>query len=215
MEVWKDIQGYEKVYQVSNLGRVKSLERYIIKNNNIKFYVRERILKQSKTGPDYWYVRLSYKGIVFKKSVHRLVAITFIPNPLNKRCVNHIDSNHLNNNVSNLEWNTYKENSIHAAKHAYLIKNYNVTKIINEYNSGLSLIDVGVLNNLSNSTIQRVLNIENVLIRKSSQPKKRYYLILNLLNNKMSTKEISLKLNITSGNVRSYKFRMKQRGELV
>lgn len=105
-EIWKDVQGYEGLYQVSNQGRVKSLER-VAPN---KHCVEERILKFKKNRAGYFQVWLykNNKAKVFL--VHRLVAKTFIPNPVNLPQVNHIDENKINNCVSNLEWCTSKYN---------------------------------------------------------------------------------------------------------
>ena len=105
-EIWKDIKGYEGLYQVSNLGRVKSLN-----------YNRKNIEKTLKPVLYYnkYYSYTLYKNK--KKKVflaHRIVAINFIENINNKEYVNHIDGNKLNNNVDNLEWVTPSENNIHA-----------------------------------------------------------------------------------------------------
>ena len=107
-EIWKDVVGYEGLYQVSNLGRVKSLER-LDKNNHP---VKEKILKQAcdGVGKGYLYVNLGRMG---RGKIHRLVAEAFIPNPYNKPEVNHIDGNTKNNRVDNLEWVTHQENCIH------------------------------------------------------------------------------------------------------
>jgi len=104
-ENWKDIKGYEGLYQVSDHGRVKSFKR---------LGTPERIRKPF---PDrYGYLKLNlfknYKASCRKP--HRLVAETFIPNPENKETVNHIDGNKENNHVSNLEWSTMDENMQHA-----------------------------------------------------------------------------------------------------
>lgn len=99
-EIWKDIAGWEGLYQVSTCGRVKSLK-----------YGKERILKQSKNSSGYLTVSLYIEGKTLSKVVHRLVAIAFIPNPENKIEVNHIDEDKKNNRLENLNWMTSKENS--------------------------------------------------------------------------------------------------------
>jgi hypothetical protein len=94
MEVWKDVVGYEGLYQVSNLGRVKSVERYK-DNNGTKQLVKERILKQGENKKGgYLKVDLWKNNKSKTLYVHRLVAIAFIDNPTNKPTVNHIDGNH-------------------------------------------------------------------------------------------------------------------------
>lgn len=112
-EIWKDIKGYESLYQVSNMGRIKSLERY--KENHSKLQkVEEKIKTINIKNSGYQFVQL-YKNNKYKNlMVHRLVAQAFIPNVDNKPQINHIDGNKLNNNVTNLEWCTNSENEKHA-----------------------------------------------------------------------------------------------------
>ena len=115
-EIWKDIVGYEGLYQVSNFGRVKSLDRIVYTANGIRKY-HGKILKQILDSQKFYFlVRLSKYGIVRIFQVHRLVAQTFIPNPENKPQVNHIDGNKKNNCLNNLEWNSRSENQQHALK---------------------------------------------------------------------------------------------------
>jgi hypothetical protein len=102
-EIWKDIPGYEGVYQASSLGRIKST------------YRQKRILKPQK-GTKYHHVRLSKAKEITIHLVHRLIAKTFLENPENKRTVNHIDGNPYNNIVQNLEWATHTENINHKIK---------------------------------------------------------------------------------------------------
>lgn len=94
IEEWKDVVGFEGFYQVSNLGNVK----------------RKKLLRLSGGGR-YVQVILSKNGKSYGKSVHRLVATAFLPNPDNLPCVNHKDENPKNNCVDNLEWCTYKYNN--------------------------------------------------------------------------------------------------------
>lgn len=110
MEVWKDIEGYEGKYQVSNMGRIKSLPR------NEKFCKRseEVILKTFVCGSGYQEVILSSNGCRKPKLIHRMVAEAFVPNPKQKREVNHRDGNKFNNVYTNLEWVTPRENIQHS-----------------------------------------------------------------------------------------------------
>ena len=101
MEIWKAI---DKNYFVSNYGNIKSLPR----NGTIK---TEKILKPKTSKKGYREVSLSENNIRKYKLVHRLVAELFIPNPENKPCIDHIDSDKSNNKVENLRWVTYQENN--------------------------------------------------------------------------------------------------------
>lgn len=104
VEVWKDIEGYEGLYQVSSHGRVRSVDRELpISKNGWKFFYRRlpgKVLKQCYVGLGYLFVGLSGKAAL----VHRLVAQAFIPNPNNLPFINHKDENKTNNHVENLEW---------------------------------------------------------------------------------------------------------------
>lgn len=106
MEVWKDIEGYEGLYQVSNKGRVKSFKQALSYGSDYS----GKVLKLNTNDRGYVLVTLSknMKRRTFR--VHRLVAQAFIPNPKNFPVVNHIDENKLNNNVDNLEWCTQEYN---------------------------------------------------------------------------------------------------------
>ena len=107
-EVWKPVVGYEGLYEVSNMGRVKSLGNG--KSNNSS-YSKERILKGRKTHRGYLRVNLYKNNKAKDYYIHRLVAEAFIPNIDNLPCINHKDENPKNNHVTNLEWVTYKENN--------------------------------------------------------------------------------------------------------
>jgi hypothetical protein len=111
-EIWKDIEGYEGYYQVSNLGRVKSLDRVVSYKNGVQRLYRGHIIPQRKRrkGDNYLSVSLYKNGTYKTCVVHRLVATAFIPNPKEKPQVNHKDENPENNCVDNLEWVTAYEN---------------------------------------------------------------------------------------------------------
>lgn len=117
MEEWRDIEGYEGLYQVSNIGRIKSLAHVI--KANISGGIRctnEHIKRTNKGWHGYHYVALCKDGVSKTRSVHRIVAIAFIPNENNYPAVNHIDGNKDNNSADNLEWCSNAYNSAHAVK---------------------------------------------------------------------------------------------------
>ena len=110
-EIWRDIEGYEKLYQVSNLGRVRSLDRVITTKYGVVYPYKGRILKMKKNNSGYSVVSLSKDGKVKDFLIHRLVAKAFIPlEDYNGMEVNHINFDRNDNNVNNLEWITRKEN---------------------------------------------------------------------------------------------------------
>lgn len=116
-EEWRDIKGYEGLYQVSNFTRVKSCDRFVFKSMELKDdlkNLKEKLLVANVCGTGYKKVVLCKNGEIENKNIHRLVAEAFIPNPDNKPCVNHIDCDKTNNNIENLEWCTQSENAFHA-----------------------------------------------------------------------------------------------------
>ena len=116
-EEWRDVVGFEGLYQVSNLGRIKSLQKYIpYKDGRLRNYP-EKILKQNKVGRGYLYLSLYNNDVIRQQYVHRLVAQAFIVNANNFDYINHIDGCKTNNCVSNLEW---CNNSMNM-KHAYMM----------------------------------------------------------------------------------------------
>jgi hypothetical protein len=105
-EIWKDIEGYEGLYQVSNMGNVKNLKT-------------NRVLKSWKEGVGYLKIKLSKNNNHTRFKIHRLVAIAFLPNPNNYKMINHKDEIKTNNNIENLEWCNNSYNTRYGKKRQY------------------------------------------------------------------------------------------------
>ena len=141
METWKSIDGYEGYYEASSYGRIRSIERVIIlkdkkglprpcifKGKMLKPYIQKG-LRSNIQGR--YQVVLSKNGITKSVEVHRVIALTFIPNPFNYETVNHKDGNPLNNSTGNLEWLSKADNNRHAFKNG-LIKTEKPVAIIDK-----------------------------------------------------------------------------------
>ena len=115
-EIWRAIPNYEGIYEVSNLGRVKSIEREIVDKNNRIMNRKEIILKQCTDKKGYKRVKLFADGKTLNTRVHRLVALAFIPNPENLPQVNHKDEIKSNNLVENLEWCSAQYNTMYGTR---------------------------------------------------------------------------------------------------
>jgi hypothetical protein len=164
MEVWKKID-CNNYYEVSNYGNIRSVDR-IVEHKTSKFLnIKSQKIKPALRKDGYLHVHLAKDCKSLNKTVHRLVAIAFLENPLNKFDINHKDGNKSNNNLSNLEWNTRSENLYHA----YNIglkergeKHYNskLTEIqVNEIRSinGVSQTQIGINYNVSRKCISKIL----------------------------------------------------------
>lgn len=153
-ELWKDVEGYEGTYQVSNLGMVKSLDRLTTDNRRLK---GKLLAKTNSKG--YIKVTLTNKNKSDNRDIHRLVAQAFIPNPENKPQVNHIDEDKTNNIVSNLEWVTAKENMNHGTrrKRSSLKQSIKIVCVTTGkvYNS---IADASRDLNLNSGTISKIIN---------------------------------------------------------
>jgi len=105
-EIWRDVRGYEGLYQVSNQGRIRCYDRY---NKYGKCHHKGHIMRPYMI-KGYHTITLRKDGKYKHHQIHRIVAFAFIPNPNNYPCINHKDENRINNNVDNLEWCTAKYN---------------------------------------------------------------------------------------------------------
>lgn len=167
-EIWKDIPGYEDLYQASNLGRIRSIPRKGTKTKNIHI-----IKYNTKNSKHYCHCGLCKNGKSKTISVHRIIALTFMPNPDNLPQVNHIDGNKENNKVSNLEWISNLENIKHSYKiglrkeQVEKLRNINKRKV-NQYDLDGNFIKQwdGIID------IQNELNIANQNIIKVCQHKR-------------------------------------------
>lgn len=157
VEIWKDIDGYEGCYQVSNLGNVKSLK-----------FGKERIMKTRKDKGGYLKVILSLFGKKTNYSVHRLVASTFIPNPDNLPCVNHKDECKTNNNVDNLEWCSYQYNNTYGNRIKLAIESQKNNPSYKE------IVTKRRISNMNNpKTSKKVLCVETGIIYPSTKETQR------------------------------------------
>ena len=168
-EIWKDIKDYEGIYQVSNLGRVKSIARkvkYSRGNHSYYQYQQERLLSANQKSNGYLEYSLYKDSKRTHKYIHRLVADAFIDNSNNLPVVNHIDEDKQNNKVDNLEWCTVSYNNTYGTRIDRKVKNTdyrkNSRKIIGEKNNirivFYSIVAAKKITNINRSSIESVLS---------------------------------------------------------
>ena len=137
---WKDIPGYEGFYQISSTGTVRGLDRIVKSHSNTKRICKGRIMNPVLGKHGYYSIELNKLGHAKLWRVHRLVAMTFIPNPKKKPAINHKDCNKKNNRASNLEWCTLKENAQHALANGLM--KFKTPKRIAQYDINGRLIKI-------------------------------------------------------------------------
>lgn len=115
-ELWEPLIGFEKYYEISNMGRLKRLYSESLKSNGVKQIIREKILKGCINTSGYPSFFIGNDGKSKQYRLHRLVALQFIPNPENKPQINHKNGIKTDNRVENLEWCTHSENQLHAIR---------------------------------------------------------------------------------------------------
>ena len=127
-EIWKQVKGYEGIYEISSIGRLKRLSKTYTDKNGVTYSKKESITIGQKTKQGYLRTGLTKNGVRTKYLVHRLVAESFIPNPENKKQVNHKNGIKDDNRLDNLEWCTNSEN----IKHAYDKLGFNPKKLLTD-----------------------------------------------------------------------------------
>lgn len=186
---WKPLVNYENSYEISNFGEIRGIDRISGKRKGV---VKGKLLKQSLNHKNYLEVRLYKNSKSMTKVVHRLVALSFIPNPLNLPQVNHIDGNKSNNRVENLEWVSNSQNQLHAYKiglqpsrageknNNASITDVEVTNYKLLYNSGMSVIEISKNTDIPLSKIRAIIygtswksNKTKILKRDDRKTKKR------------------------------------------
>lgn len=174
-EIWKDIKGYEGLYQVSNLGRVRSLDRTVSYCGRTRKFFGKILIEDDESIQSYQRyvsVDLCKNGGERHYLVHRLVADAFLPNPENKPTVNHINGHKHNNHLDNLEWATWSENNSHAFRIGLNTTDPNksgATKVSNEVTSKpVYCVETDIMYK-SISECARVLDIYSSSITRSLQ----------------------------------------------
>ena len=158
MEIWKNVVGFEEQYEISNLGNLRSKERFVKhwRGGERKYKSNFKNIRLNDKG--YFRCNLKNEGKRYDFTIHKLVALAFIPNEENKPFINHKNGIKTDNRVENLEWCSASENVTHAVKNR-LIK----TKLTDEqakeiFNSQLSQRKLAKLFNITSSIVWRIKN---------------------------------------------------------
>lgn len=155
VELWRPVDGYAGLYEVSSLGRVRSLSHWTPHwAGGIRWH-KGKLLKQARNG-DYRYVYLSKEGVRTFIAVHRMVATAFLPNPNRLPQINHKDHRGHNNKASNLEWSTALHNLHHARNH-YVFDAMSVRAVREMHGSGALRCDIAALMGVHVTTISKIV----------------------------------------------------------
>ena len=185
-EVWKDIPDFEGLYQVSNMGRVRSVDRVVTDKDGGMRKLKGKVLKPGINGRGYELVRLCNDNGATNKSVHRLVLEAFKPHVnMSDLQVNHIDADKLNNHLTNLEWVTARDNMLHAYDMGLItnigegnpstkLSNADVLEILQRLDTGSSHREIALDYGVSKSCITRI-NLGNTwkLVREEHERTKK------------------------------------------
>lgn len=185
---WKEIPGYEGIYEASDTGLIKAVSRFKLGINGY-YKTKEKILKQHER-EKYNFIRLYKEKVPSGHLVHRLVALTFCPNPYNKPIVNHKDGDGRNNYAENLEWVTHKENAKHAIR-AGLVPKTKISKelLVQLYtNEKKSAQEISEILKVSRKIIYNRLKEYKIKIRDASEAHKSYNITKNILIEELCVK---------------------------
>lgn len=220
-EVWKNIDGYDH-YQVSSFGNVRSLPRYVYEIGGKRRMKKGIILAQSNTSTGYKKVEL-VDELGNKKSykVHRLVAQAFIPNYEDKPNINHKDTNPHNNNVSNLEWCTQKENvehSINVGNKKYARDFIDHNELIHDYLNGMGTSDIAAKHNTCKTVVYGILKQHSIERKSQSECRDKYKIDLDRLltdiRRGMKNHELAKKYNCSLDIIATRRYQFRKRGLL-
>lgn len=161
--IWKPVKGYEDFYEVSENGDIRTIERYITLPTHT-YLKKQKMLTQFHDGRGYMHVKLyDGKGKCKSLTTHKIVALTYIPNPNDLIEINHKDGNKLNNKVSNLEWSTRSDNIRHAyeirSPESYSGESCNFTKLTKE--QVIAIRKEYAENNVTKTSLARKYNLKS------------------------------------------------------
>jgi hypothetical protein len=171
LEVWRPVVGWEHLYEISSIGRVKRLRRYVERPVSGDYWIKEKILKVGYQKSGHAKIHLEYKDIRVTYRVHRMILEAFVgPCPDGKEC-RHLDGNPKNNNLYNLVWGTRSENSKDNIKHGKIIPMLISHKGEQSPNWKLSDVDVAVIRSMhkdgySQTMLASIFNVSQAHISK-------------------------------------------------
>lgn len=157
-EIWKPIVGFEQQYEISNKGKIRSIDRYVDHWRGGKRLYKGTPKNERLNGKGYYRCNLKNKGSRYDFTVHRLVAMAFIPNPQNYREVNHKDGIKTNNCVENLEWCSSSQNTIHAVKNRLIKCKLTDKQAIEIHDSDMPIRKLGDMYGINSVIAWRIKN---------------------------------------------------------
>ena len=163
-EIWKDIPGYEGVYQVSSIGRVRSVDRVVTRRDGRDFFKKGQIQKLQNNGHGYLYKQLKHKGKIKNCYIHKLVLLTFKKERPKGMVICHLDGDTTNNRLDNLRYDTPLENNIDQFRHGTKkgkLSEEDVIKVRKMYKEGFKTKQIAEYFNVGRWIVQRINNDKN------------------------------------------------------